>query len=87
MRKTKKVKVHTVKAKLQVLELTKAGSSMEFEIFANEEKVGTIIIGRGSFKWIGKGGWEKKSGKKYSWTRFAEIMDYLEKSPLRIPKS
>ena len=84
MKERENVKVHSVKANLQILALTKAGSSMEFEIYANEEKIGTIVIGRGSFEWISK---SKSSGKRYPWTRFAEIMDYLEESPLRIKKS
>jgi len=81
MKKRKKEIVHTVKANLQILELTKAGSAMSFEIYANKEKMGTIVIGRGSFSWIGKG---KQNGKNYSWSRFADMMDYLEKYPVRI---
>lgn len=65
-------KKHTVRANMQVLELTKAGSSIDFEIFADKEKIGTIIIGSGSLTWYGK---KRKTGKRISWTRFAEIMD------------
>jgi hypothetical protein len=71
-RKRKTIKKHTVRANMQVLELTKAGSSMDFEIFANKEKIGTIIMGRGSITWYGR---SKQKGKRISWTRFAEIMD------------
>lgn len=72
MRKKVVQKKHTVKAKVQILDLTKAGSSIDFEIFANEEKIGTIILGRGSLTWYGR---NRKSGKSFSWSEFAEMMD------------
>lgn len=72
MGKKKIEKKHTVRANMQVLELTKAGSSINFEIFADNEKTGTIIIGRGSLTWYGK---SRQIGKRISWTKFAEIMD------------
>jgi len=72
MRKKRVDKKHTVSARMQVLELTKAGSSMELDIFANKEKLGTIIIGRGSLTWFGK---NRRKFKTFSWTKFAEIMD------------
>ena len=65
-------KKHTVRANVQILDLTKAGSSMDFEIFANDEKIGTIIIGRGSLTWYGR---NRKHGKTLSWSEFAEMMD------------
>ena len=72
MKKKATVRKHTVRARMQVLELTKSGSSMDFEIFANSEKLGTIIIGRGSLTWYGK---SRKTGKVFSWTEFAKLMD------------
>jgi hypothetical protein len=72
MRKISVQKKHTVKANVQILDLTKAGSSIDFEIFANEEKIGTIILGRGSLTWYGR---NRKSGKSFSWSEFAELMD------------
>ena len=72
MREKRVQKKHTVKANVQILDLTKAGSSMDFEIFANEEKIGTIIIGRGSLTWYGR---NRKHGKTFSWSEFAEMMD------------
>jgi hypothetical protein len=65
-------KKHTVRAHMQVLEFTRAGSSMDFEIFASGEKLGTIVIGRGSLTWRGK---SRKSVKTFSWTEFARLMD------------
>ena len=45
---------------------------MSLEIFASEEKIGTIIIGRGSITWFGK---NRQHGKRISWSKFAELMD------------
>lgn len=72
MKKKKKAKKHTVRALMKFFELPKAGSSIDFEIFANKEKIGTIVIGRGSLTWYGK---NKKTGRSFSWTGFAELMD------------
>ncbi|MGV8079998.1 MAG: hypothetical protein AB2L22_08075 [Syntrophales bacterium] len=76
-------RVHSVRASAQIMELSKAGSSLDLEVYANKEKIGTIIIGRGSFEWIGA---SKKKGIKYSWTKFAELMDYLRDERPRITK-
>ena len=74
MRKKSVARKHSVRASIQVQELSKAGTSIEFEIFASGEKIGTIIIGRGSLIW--RGGKRQKE-KHISWTRFAELMDEL----------
>ena len=74
MRRKRLVKKHHVKAHLQVTELAKAGSSLDLEIYASKEKLGTLIIGRGSLYWYGKG---RQKRKRISWTRFAEMMDDL----------
>ena len=71
-RKKQPVRKHRVTAQVQILDLTKAGSSMEFEIYASEEKIGTIVIGRGSLTWRGK---SRKSAKTFSWSDFARLMD------------
>lgn len=68
------IKKHSVKAHLQVMELAKAGSSLELEIYASKEKLGTLIIGRGSLYWYGR---NRHKSKRISWTRFAEMMDEL----------
>ena len=65
-------KKHSVSASVQIHELTRAGTSVDFEIFADEEKVGTIIIGRGSITWFGR---NRRKSIELSWTRFAELMD------------
>ena len=65
-------KKHVVHANMQVLELARAGSSIDFEIYANKEKIGHIVIGRGSFTWRGR---NRQKEKRFSWTRFSELMD------------
>lgn len=67
-------KKHHVKCSLQLHELTRAGTSMDFEIYADGEKIGRIVIGRGSLSWFGKG---RVKGKRLSWSRFAEMMDRM----------
>ena len=72
MSKKQIVRKHTVKASIQVHALSKAGTSIEFEIYASREKIGNLVIGRGSLTW--RGG-RKQKEKTISWTRFAEMMD------------
>jgi hypothetical protein len=63
-------KKHEVKVKVQVLELSKAGSGVTLEISSEGERLGTIEIGYGSF------GWRKGRGKsgfsRVDWTTFAK---------------
>jgi len=40
-------------ANLHVVELTRAGSSLDLAIYADNEKIGTMIIGSGSLLWYG----------------------------------
>lgn len=74
MPKKRPIKKHSVRANLSVKELTKAGSSLDLEIYANEEKIGTLILGRGSLFWFGK---RRHIRKRIPWSRFAEMMDEL----------
>jgi len=73
-RKKKPIKKHSVQANLHVLELTRAGSSLDLAIYADQEKIGTMIIGQGSLSW--KGG-KRQITKRIPWTRFADMMDEL----------
>ena len=63
---------HQVRATLSVVELTKAGTSLELQVFANREKIGSLEIGRGSITW--RGGKRQKE-KRLSWSEFAQHMD------------
>ena len=65
-------KKHSVRCTMQVLELTKAGSSIEFEVFADGEKLGTITVGQGSFSWWGA---RRQTPGQFSWTDFAKFMN------------
>ena len=67
-------KVHNVRAELVIPELSKAGSSLDLDIYAAGEKIGTLIIGRGSLYWYGR---NRQKRKRISWTTFAEMMDRL----------
>lgn len=74
MPKKKLLKKHSVRANLHVVELTRAGSSLDLEIYADNEKIGTMIIGRGSLVWFGG---KRQLRKRIPWSRFAEMMDEL----------
>jgi len=65
-------KVHTANARVQVLGLSKAGTSIDVDLFADDVKLGTLIIGRGSLTWYGNN-W--KQGRRFSWSQFAERME------------
>lgn len=70
----RRVRKHEVRALLSVLELTKAGTSLNLEIFALGEKIGELEIGRGSLTW--RGG-KRHKAKRLAWTEFAQQMDRL----------
>jgi hypothetical protein len=63
---------HSVRADLQIMELSKSGTSISLQVYADKEKVGELVIGRGSLTWYGRK-WHK--GRKFSWPRFAAKMD------------
>lgn len=65
---------HAVHARLNVPELTRAGSSLRLEIYADEEKIGTMVIGQGSLFW--RGG-KRQKRIQIDWSRFAQIMDMM----------
>lgn len=74
MAKKKAIKKHTVKASFHVPVLSKAGSSLNLEIFASKQKLGELIIGRRSLFWYGR---NRQKRKRIPWTSFAEMMDRL----------
>jgi len=63
---------HQVRASLSIVELTKAGTSLELQVYANREKIGSLEIGRGSITW--RGGKRQKE-KRLTWSQFAQHMD------------
>jgi hypothetical protein len=66
--------VHTVRAALHIPGLSKAGSSLTLLIYAHDEKIGEIELGRGSLFW--RGG-KRQKRKRIGWSRFADMMDDL----------
>jgi hypothetical protein len=73
-RKPESTRVHVVRARLSVHELSKAGTSLFVEIMARGEKIGELEIGRGSLYW--RGG-KRQIRKRLRWPQFAELMDKL----------
>jgi hypothetical protein len=63
---------HAVNAKLQILDMTRAGSSLNLKIYAEGKKLGEIELGRGSITWFRR---NARTGKPLSWTKFADIMN------------
>jgi hypothetical protein len=63
---------HKVNVTLQVFEITKAGTSLDLEIFSEDQKLGHLTIGRGSINW--RGG-NRKTVKRIRWPDFAEWMN------------
>jgi hypothetical protein len=71
-RKKRVVRRQQVKASMQVLELNNAGSSMELEVYEAGEKLGHIVLGRGSLTWFGA---NRQKSKRWSWGAFAKLMN------------
>jgi hypothetical protein len=65
---------HEVKANLANFELARARSALTLEIYANQEKIGELQVGRGSLYWQGG---KKQRSKRLNWSRFAEKMNEL----------
>ena len=65
---------HEVKAHLKNFDLAKAGSSLNLQIYALDEKIGELEVGRGSLFWYGR---NRHKSKRINWSRFAEMMDRL----------
>ena len=53
-------------------ELTKAGSALTLEVFQKNRKLGTLVIGKGSFSWLGH---KRRHEKEWNWSAFAKLMD------------
>ncbi len=73
-RKGANLRKHEVKADLANFELAKARSSLNLQIYANDEKIGELEIGRGSLYWYGR---NRHRSKRIDWSRFAAMMDVL----------
>jgi hypothetical protein len=73
-RKTRRRQKHQVDMNVKVRDITKAGTSLDLDVFADGEKLGNMVIGSGSINWRGR---NRRSTKRITWTRFAEMMDRL----------
>ncbi len=73
-------RVHSVSARLSVVELTKAGTALTLEIRGSDGKLGELEVGRGALYWTGR---SQQKSKRIGWTRFAEMMDELTGHNLR----
>jgi hypothetical protein len=73
-KKKRSVIRHTATANVQLHDLAKAGASIEIRVSRDEERIGRLVIGRGSITWYGR---KWKSGRKFSWSRFADVMETL----------
>ena len=65
-------KKHSVKASLQILELTKAGSAIKLDVYSGATKLGTVRIGHGSIGWKPV---NRQSFVSIDWSSFAKLMD------------
>jgi hypothetical protein len=65
-------RVHRVTGNVNLGELVKAGNSLNLFVHRGNEKLGTIIIGQGSFSWMGK---KRRHEKEWSWSAFAKLMN------------
>ena len=74
MARRKAARKHEVKAELANLELAKAKSALNLQIFANSEKLGELEIGQGSLYWYGR---NRQKSKRINWSKFADMMDRL----------
>jgi hypothetical protein len=67
-------KTHSVRASLSIPELTRAGSSLNLQLYARGEKIGEMEMGQGSLFWYGR---NRHTRKRIEWSKFAEMMDEL----------
>ena len=74
MKRKRGVRKHTVKAAVDNIDLTKAGSSIRLEIHAAGDKIGTVEIGFGSFALVRP---IQAKPKRIPWSKLAAWMEEL----------
>jgi hypothetical protein len=57
---------HEVKAHISHFDLAKAGSSLNLQIYAFDEKIGELEVGRGSLYWYGRSRHKSKRMRMHS---------------------
>src|SRR5947209_10991049 len=65
---------HSARASLRVHELTRAGSSLNVQLYAEGKKIGELVIGSGSLFWFGR---NRQRRKRIRWSEFADRMNEL----------
>jgi len=63
---------HTVDVSMQAFNLSKAGTAITLEIYDNDQKLGEIEIGKGSF------GWKSANQQDFirkNWTSFYKFLE------------
>jgi len=73
---------------MQILGLTRAGSSIDLYIYEDGQKLGEVRLGRGSLIWTGKWKGQNKS-LRLRWHKFASLMNGIASGEikLRIPNA
>jgi hypothetical protein len=72
-RKTRPRAKHQVDAYVKVRDMTRAGTSLELNIYSAGRKVGVLTLGQGSMIW--KRGARKP--QRVRWEKFSQLMDDL----------
>jgi len=72
MARKKSKRRHAVRADVQIMELSKSGTSITLYIQDEGEILGKLVIGRGSMSWFGR---KRHKPRRFSWQRFAAKMD------------
>jgi len=72
-RKTRTNQRHQVDATVRVRDLTRAGTSLELDVYDDGRKLGRITLGQGSMIWT-RG---RARPKRIRWSEFAQIMNEL----------
>ena len=72
MARKRRLRKHSVKAAVSNIDLTKTGTSITLEVHADQEKIGTVELGRGAIRWYGR---HKVKPTRIPWTEFAEWME------------
>jgi hypothetical protein len=63
---------HAVRADVQIMELSKSGTSITLYIQDEGEMLGKLVIGRGSMSCFGR---KRHNPRRFSWQRFAAKID------------
>jgi hypothetical protein len=63
---------NAVRASLRNVDLTKATTALTLVLRNEGEKMGELVVGRGSFFWKARNG---KKRKRITWSDFAAMMD------------